>query len=135
MCPGFDSRTRCHMWVEFVVGSLLCSERFFSGYPSFPLSSKINIFKFQFDLDIRHFSYESLARVIAQALPVFDIKFTFIFTFTFLHDCLLCSALRFLTDKVYFSTSLTHVRFTPFFFLTPSNIAMFSFLLFLLCLM
>ena len=23
MWPGFDSRTRCHMWVEFVVGSLL----------------------------------------------------------------------------------------------------------------
>ena len=21
--PGFDSQTRCHMWVEFVVGSLL----------------------------------------------------------------------------------------------------------------
>ena len=31
------------MWVEFVVGSLLCSERFFSGYSGFPLSSKINI--------------------------------------------------------------------------------------------
>ena len=31
------------MWVEFVVGSLLCSERFFSGYSSFPLSSKTNI--------------------------------------------------------------------------------------------
>ena len=30
--PGFDSRSRCHMWVEFVVGSRLCSERFFSGY-------------------------------------------------------------------------------------------------------
>ena len=29
MCPGFDSRTRRHMWVEFVVGSLLCSESFF----------------------------------------------------------------------------------------------------------
>ena len=29
MCPGFDSRTRRHMWVEFVVGSLPCSERFF----------------------------------------------------------------------------------------------------------
>ena len=28
MCPGFDSRTRRHMWAEFV-GSLLCSERFF----------------------------------------------------------------------------------------------------------
>ena len=43
MCPGFDSRTRRHMWVEFVVGSLLCSERFFSGYSGFPLSSKTNI--------------------------------------------------------------------------------------------
>ena len=47
MCPGFDSRTRRHMWVEFVVGSLLCSERFFPGYSSFPLSSKTNISKFQ----------------------------------------------------------------------------------------
>ena len=48
MWPGFDCRTRRHMWVEFVVGSLLCSERFFSGYSSFPLSSKTNISKFQF---------------------------------------------------------------------------------------
>ena len=47
--PGFDSRTRRHMWVEFVVGSLLCSERFFSGYSGFPLSLKTNISKFQFD--------------------------------------------------------------------------------------
>ena len=37
------------MWVEFVVGSLLCSERFFSGYSGFPLSSKTDISKFQFD--------------------------------------------------------------------------------------
>ena len=37
------------MWVEFVVDSLLCSERFFSGYSGFPLSSKTNISKFQFD--------------------------------------------------------------------------------------
>ena len=34
------------MWVEFVVGSLRCSERFFSG---FSFSSKTNISKFQFD--------------------------------------------------------------------------------------
>ena len=26
--PGFDSRSRCHMWVEFVVGSRPCSEGF-----------------------------------------------------------------------------------------------------------
>ena len=46
MCPGFDSWTRRHMWAEFV-GSLLCSERFFSGNSAFPLSSKTNIW---FDL-------------------------------------------------------------------------------------
>ena len=46
--PGSKSRRRRHMWVEFVVGSLLCSERFFSGYSGFPLSSKTNISKFQF---------------------------------------------------------------------------------------
>ena len=37
------------MSVEFVVGSLLCSEKFFSGYSGFPLSSNTNISKFQFD--------------------------------------------------------------------------------------
>ena len=44
--PGLDV-----MWVEFVVGSLPCSERFFSGYSGFPLSPKTNISKFQFDPD------------------------------------------------------------------------------------
>ena len=37
------------MWVEFVVGSLLCSERFFFGYSGFPFSLKTNISKFRFD--------------------------------------------------------------------------------------
>ena len=46
MWPGFESWRQHHMWVEFVVGSLRCSERFFSG---FPFSSKTNISKFQFD--------------------------------------------------------------------------------------
>ena len=49
MWPGFRSQCRRHMWVEFVLGSLLCSERFFSAYSGFPLSSKSNISKFQFD--------------------------------------------------------------------------------------
>ena len=38
MLLGMDSRTRRNMWVEFVVGSVLCSERFFSGYSGFPFS-------------------------------------------------------------------------------------------------
>ena len=29
MLPAFDSQTRRHMWVEFVVGSRPCSEEFF----------------------------------------------------------------------------------------------------------
>lgn len=37
-----------HKWVEFVVGSLHCPERFSSRYSSFHLSPKTNIFKFQF---------------------------------------------------------------------------------------
>ena len=37
------------MWVEFVVGSLPCYDRFFPGYSDFPLYSKTNIFKFKFD--------------------------------------------------------------------------------------
>ena len=49
MWPGLKSRRRRHMWVEFVVGSLPCSERFFSRYSGFPLSSKTNTCKFQFE--------------------------------------------------------------------------------------
>ena len=35
MWPGFDSRTRRHMWVEFVVSSRPCSEGFSPGTPVF----------------------------------------------------------------------------------------------------
>ena len=51
MWLGIDSWTRNHTWVEFVVGSLLYSERFFSRYSGFPLSSKTNLSKFKFDPD------------------------------------------------------------------------------------
>ena len=71
MCPRFDFQTRRHMWVEFVVGSLPCSERFFSGSSGFRLSSKTNISKFKFDLDYCQALYhEPLAHMIAQAHPV-----------------------------------------------------------------
>ena len=41
MCPGFDSWTRRHMRTEFV-GSLLCSERFFSGWSPIQISTPSN---------------------------------------------------------------------------------------------
>ena len=39
-CPGFKSRRRRHMWVEFVLGSLPCSQRFFPGYSGPPSTQK-----------------------------------------------------------------------------------------------
>ena len=64
--PGFESWCRRHMWVEFVVGSLLCSERFFSGYSGFPLSLKTNTFKFQFDLE----RTDTFQRVLMNSLVI-----------------------------------------------------------------
>ena len=54
MWPGFKFRRRCYMWVEFVVYYLPCSERFFSGYSGFPLSSNTNTSKFQIDMGRTH---------------------------------------------------------------------------------
>ena len=45
---SFRRFEKCHIRVEFVVGSLLCSKRFSSQYSGFPLSSETNISKFQF---------------------------------------------------------------------------------------
>ena len=51
MWPRFESWHWHHMWVEFVVGLLPCSERFFSWYFRFPLSLQNNTSKFQFNLE------------------------------------------------------------------------------------
>ena len=37
MWPGFDSQTRSHLWVEFVVGFRPYTDVFFSKSPFFPL--------------------------------------------------------------------------------------------------
>ena len=52
MWPGLDSRTRRHMWVEFVVNSRPCSEGFSPGTLVFLPPQKTNISKFQFDLEL-----------------------------------------------------------------------------------
>ena len=77
MCPGFDSRTRRHIWVEFVVGSRPCSERFFFGYSGFPSPQKPTFPNSNSIWNCQALYHEPLAQVIAQALPVFDIKFAF----------------------------------------------------------
>ena len=40
MWPGFESRRQCHMWVEFVVDSLLASTGFSPGTPDLPSPQK-----------------------------------------------------------------------------------------------
>ena len=46
MWPGFDSRTWCHKWAEFV-GSLSAPRGFSPGTPVFPSPQKLT---FDFDL-------------------------------------------------------------------------------------
>ena len=54
MWAGFNSQCWLHMWFEFVVGSLPCSKRFFSGYFGFPPSQKPTFPNSNFDLkDLR----------------------------------------------------------------------------------
>jgi len=45
-CKGFDSRARCHMWVEFVVGSRPCSEGFSPGSLVFLPPQKLTFLNF-----------------------------------------------------------------------------------------
>ena len=94
MWPAVDSKTRRHMWVQFVVDCCLCSERFLSGYSGFPLSSKTNISKLQFDLDYQALYHEPLTRESTQAPPVlltlnliiYSVIFIYLFIYLFLLD-------------------------------------------------
>ena len=49
MWPEFNPSV--DTWLEFVIGPVTCSEMFFSRYSGFPLSSKTNTSKLQFDLE------------------------------------------------------------------------------------
>ena len=75
-----------HEWVKLVVGSLLCSERFFFGFSSFPVSSKINISKFQFDrmrdIPENHFQVSE-----ASWVNINNYYFLTILSKTNYHDC------------------------------------------------
>ena len=72
MLPGFDSRSRRHMWVEFVVGSRPCSEGFSPGTPVFLTPQKPSSSKFQFDL-------ETVERKVTPRIPL---KFPFYLFYT-----------------------------------------------------
>ena len=88
--PGFKSRCQRHMWVEFVVSSFPCSERFFSGYSGFLLSLRPNTSKFQFDLESGHLStspHEVLSAPWVNKLQQFKNVFFFVKTKLFVIFC------------------------------------------------
>ena len=66
MWPGFDSRSRRNMWVEFVVGSRPCSQDFLRVL-RFSSLHKNQHFKFQFELET----------VERRATPWIPLKFPF----------------------------------------------------------
>ena len=79
---GFNSRTRRRMWVEFVVDSRPCAERFFSQVLWFSTLLKIPISKFQFDLDYcQALYYGPLVRRLCKHSPCYGHEINY-FTFT-----------------------------------------------------
>ena len=75
------------MWVEFVVASRPCSEKFFSGYSGFPLASKTNISKFQFDPEAEGHRFLS-PRLLGVTLVKQSWFIYFIYLFCFAYDWL-----------------------------------------------
>ena len=73
--PWFEFRRLRHMWVEFGVGSLYCSDTgFFLGYSAFSLSLKTNSSKCQFDLE-RTETFESAPWVNKLQFTIFFTNF------------------------------------------------------------
>ena len=71
---GFDSRSRCHVgWVCCWLLSLL--RGFFSGYSGFPPSIKTNLWKFQFDLDVKCLHMNPWLGRLGDYSPHYDVKF------------------------------------------------------------
>ena len=70
---GFKSRRRRHLWVEFVVSSPPCFERFFLRILRI-LSSKTNTSKFQFDLERRD-TFQRFLQELLSALRVNKLQF------------------------------------------------------------
>ena len=77
MWPGFDSRSRRHMWVEFVVGSRPCSEDFSPGTPVFLSPQKQH---FQILIRLEN-SGEKSHSVDSTEIPI---DFIFIYHFIFI---------------------------------------------------
>ena len=77
MCPGFDFQTRVICGLSLLFVFFLAPRGFSPGTPVFPSPQKPTFPNFNSIWNCQALYHEPLARLIAQALPVFDIKFTF----------------------------------------------------------
>ena len=76
--PGFDSRHRSHMWVEFVVGSRPCSKGYSPGSPVFLPLQKTTLQIPFFDRQMRVTGLSALLLVLPSLSKVN--LFTYLFT-------------------------------------------------------
>ena len=112
MWPEFKSRRRRHMWVEFVVGSFLCSEKIFAGYSVFLAFLKSQ--HFQISISTRNTNREPLC-ACATSKPLFTYVFISLFQFLFVsvfaqgtHTICLCSRLLFYSKCTGFTVCFTY---------------------------
>ena len=98
MWPGFDSRTRRYMWIEFVEGCRSCSESSSPGSPSFlpPHSTKASFFKLDLEQWIKSHTAE---------MPL-EIPINCIIIFIFISSC----TVKFSRDPRFLSTQLVDSR-------------------------
>ena len=82
--PGFDSRTRHHMWFEFVVGSRPCP-KVFLWVLRFSSLHKNQHSKFQFDLELRATGLSVLLLVLPSLNKV-NLYIYYIFKFSLLNS-------------------------------------------------
>ena len=71
MWPGFDFRTRRHMWVEFVVGSRPRSEGFSPGSPVFLPPQKSTLLNSNLTGTVLRLIHEPLARTLRVTSPTY----------------------------------------------------------------
>ena len=103
MWPGFDSRTRRHKWVEFVVGSLLCLEGFSPGSPVFLPHRKPTYSWFQLAVSCAPRSH--MDRIAAARGAIVSFRFDLVE----LRRC--CTLRRRLAVKTYYYFFLFHHHF------------------------
>ena len=114
MWPGFDSRTRRHMWVEFVVGSRPCSEGFSPGTPVFLRPQKPTFANSNSTWNAR----SPLNEFLESSLVLVDVTLTRILNLTLQNNDACLSLLRlYLTSKallkLWHGSNILHAAHKP----------------------